>query len=239
MKNSIWDILTGITLLGILCLVGAFGAILMNPSVPFNPLGPPEPIPTIVIPTATNTPLQMPATWTPSPMPQQVVLPEATEQPQGEQNPGVAPTLRPSSTPLPTNTVVVLPTFTPTKKGSTSGGGGGGSGVGGGNCTVVYQSPADDTLVQPGSGFVQRWTLKNTGSQTWRKDSVDIRFVSGDRVHSGSDVLDLPYDVSTGGMADILINMVAPSTAGTYTSNWALQEGGVSLCRFYVSFRVP
>jgi hypothetical protein len=225
MKNSIWDILTGLILLGILCLLLGFGVVLFNPGLlgaaqPLSPAG--EVVPTIFIPTETEAAPGLPPTWTPTPL--------NTAGPVS----GV-PTLRPSSTPMPTFTIVVLPTFTATKKVASSGGG---TGVGGGSCNVVYQSPADSSIMEPGQGFTTRWTLKNISSKDWASDSVDIRVVGGDRMHTGSDLRDLPYTVAAGSMVDILIDMAAPDGKGTYTENWGLYQGGTSVCRFFVTIQV-
>lgn len=226
MKNSIWDILTGIVLLAILCLIAGFGAVVMNPGLlglnrP-QPNSPGELVPTIAIPTETEESTGLPPTWTPTPR-------EATAA-----SINGAPTLRPSSTPVPTFTPVILPTFTATKV--TSGGGSGG--ISGGNCTVVYQNPTDDSSMSAGQGFTTRWTLKNTSSDTWRSDSVDLRVSGGTRMHTGADIRDIPYSVSTNGLVDILIDMVAPTVKGTYTENWQLSAGNTSVCSFFVTIKV-
>ncbi|MBE0695993.1 MAG: hypothetical protein IH586_03630, partial [Anaerolineaceae bacterium] len=108
----------------------------------------------------------------------------------------------------------------------------------GGVCSVVYQNPTDNTTMNPGQGFTTRWTLKNTSSDTWRNDSVDVRVAAGTRMHTGSDVRDLPYSVGSQGMVDVLIDMVAPSTKGTYTENWALTQGLSPVCSFFVTIQV-
>ncbi len=230
MKNSIWDILTGITLLGILCLIAAFGAVVLNPGL----LGltglrqnqPSELVPTISLPTEME-PGGLPPTWTPLPQP-------TTDQVQAES----IPTLRPSSTPIPTNTPVILPTFTATKPSSSGSSGGTSGGVSGGSCTVVYQNPEDETEKDRGEDFQTRWTLKNTSSNTWRSDSVDIRVTSGTRLHTGPDVYDLNSSTGANGLVDIIIPMEAPGSRGTFTENWALMQGNNFLCRFYVTIVV-
>jgi len=230
MKISIWDILTGLTLLGILCLVGVFMLVAVNPGIGFNPLKPPATVVPLILPSPTATELGLPPTWTP--------VPRATQENQNQ--PAVMPTLRPSRTPEPTATRVILPTFTPsnTVRVGVTGGGGGSGGQGGGACDIVYQNPADDTVLTAGSSFDMRWTIKNTSKTSWRSDSIDLRYMSGSRMHSGSDVRDMPYDVSSGGAVDILVTMQAPNTSGTYTSNWALLAGNSAVCRFFVSIKV-
>ena len=221
MKTSIWDILTGITLLGILCLIGGFGVVLANPATPLNPLQPPKPqtVATIALPTRTNTATPgLPPTWTPTPPPTET---EKSAAPEG---------LRPSSTPLPTSTVLVLPTFTPSRTPRV--------GTGGGSCQVVSQIPADNTILNKGQSFDMNWTIKNTSSKTWDGGSTDIRFVSGDRVHVGNDVRDIGYDVAPNGMISIISPLSAPSSPGSYVTNFSMSQGNTSVCRFYLQFQV-
>lgn len=217
-------------MLGILCLIAGFAVVLLSPGLSSRLIPSsgsadnPELIATIALPTDTETPLSLPPTWTSVP-------------PQEEQQPieDGQPTLRPSSTPIPTNTVVVLPTFTATVRPTKIGGG---AGVGGGNCTVVYQNPTDGSTLNPGQGFTTRWTLKNTSKETWRSDSVDLKVAGGDRMHTGADMRDLAYDVPIEGMVDILIDMVAPTGKGSYTENWVLARGDARVCAFYVNVNV-
>ena len=83
-----------------------------------------------------------------------------------------------------------------------------------------------------------RWTIKNTSNDPWRSDSVDIRFISGDRMHSGNDLRDMPYDVGPGGMLDLVIPMTAPATTGSKVSNWRLVQGDKPLCSFFITLNV-
>ena len=221
MKTSIWDILTGVTLLGILCLIGSFGMIMVNPAVPFNPFKPDTlvMIPTLSIPTATPTGMGLPPTWTPTPM-------QATK----EVVAGAA-TLRSTSTPVPSLTPVILPTFTPSRTPRAAG-------SAGGKCTVISQTPSDGSFVQKGENFPVSWQIKNSGTKTWASDSMDVRWVSGDSMHISNSVLDMPYDVSPSAMVDIKITMHAPNLPGTYVSNWSIAEGGNSLCRFFIQVNV-
>lgn len=225
MKNSIWDILTGIMLLGVLCVLGAFGAIMVNPNIAINPLKPgarvPELVPTIALPVPTETRPGLPPTWTPTPQPTATNTPEAA----------VQPGLRPTSTLPPSPTPFRLPTFTsvpPTRTGAS-----------GGRCQVVSQDPQDGSIVTPGSSFITRWTIKNTSDKEWRSDSVDLRYVpsSDPRMHNGADTYDLPVSVPTNGTVDVQVSMRAPDSSGTYISQWGLYEGDRSLCRFFVQIR--
>jgi hypothetical protein len=67
-KNSssdlIWNVLTGVMLLGTLCLVGVFASLLTDPHSQLNPFPPPTATPTPI--PLTSTPLSLAATWTPT-----------------------------------------------------------------------------------------------------------------------------------------------------------------------------
>ena len=222
MKISIWDVLTGILLLGIVLLVGAFVAILLNPNVSFNPLPPQvtagqQTIPTIVLPTATATSLALPPTWTPAPQLEPTLARSAA-------------TLRPTSTPVPTFTPVILPTFTPSRAAPAA--------HGGGSCSVTAQTPPDNSFMIAGQSFDVQWTLKNQSPQVWRSDSIDIRWMGGDKLGISQTVYDMPYDVSPGSMLIIPVKMIAPTQGGAYTSNWALVNGSVTICQFYLQIKV-
>jgi hypothetical protein len=219
MKLSIWDILTGVMLLGSVILVAVVGSLLLNPPTAVGG----EFIPTISIPTSTITPPVMPSTWTPTAV--------DTESPNV-----VLPTLRPSSTPEPTVTPFQLPTFTVAPTTSSSGGGSGG-GTSGGNCRVISQSPQDNLTLDRNYDFVMNWTIQNTSNETWQAAAVDLRFVTGERMHYGPDAYDLTQDVPPQGTLNVVVNMRMPSSSGTFVSNWGLYDGVRSVCRFYVQLK--
>jgi hypothetical protein len=91
----LWNILTVVALVGVLCLGGYFLSILVNPNSALNPF-PPAVLPTeLKFPTATITPLLPPATWTPSP----TIQPSPTR------------TEAPTWTPFPSNTPFLMATL--------------------------------------------------------------------------------------------------------------------------------
>jgi hypothetical protein len=93
----VWTILSILVLVAILILVGIFGMIFFNPYSSLNPF-PPAPLPTLMTyPTATITPLPLPATYTPT----RTIEPTAT------------PTNLPTWTPVPSFTPFVLGSVTP------------------------------------------------------------------------------------------------------------------------------
>jgi len=97
---QVWDILSILVLLLTVCLVGYFVLIFINPTSQLNFLPPGAGPLGNQIPTLTATPLQMQATWTPSPT--LAVTPSDTP--------------RPTITPLPTNTPFSLVPPTKTQK---------------------------------------------------------------------------------------------------------------------------
>jgi hypothetical protein len=84
----------------------------------------------------------------------------------------------------------------------------------------------DDTLMQPGERFTKIWRLVNSGVCTWTREYKAVWFF-GARL---GEILAVPLStvVAPGESVDIVVDMVAPQTPGTYQSNWKLQnEEGV------------
>jgi hypothetical protein len=98
-SGALWNILTAITLLGIVCVVVTFVAIYLNPQSGLNPFPPPTLPARLELPTGTATSVvNLPPTWTPTVTPE----PSATSTP------------RPSATLPPTPTFFTLSTATAT-----------------------------------------------------------------------------------------------------------------------------
>ncbi len=105
MKISIWDILSIFLLFATAIVLLVVINIFSNPYGGLNPFPPPTLPSSLVLPTATNTPLRLPATWTPGPdgLSGSSNTLEATQ-----------PGLRATWTPLPTPTGFQVATWTPT-----------------------------------------------------------------------------------------------------------------------------
>ena len=102
-------------------------------------------------------------------------------------------------------------------------------------CVLVSQSPADATIMAPGTQFTMTWTLQNVGSATWDENTTDTLFVAaigGTRL-SSTDVLDLSASVPVGGTYTAEVSMTAPSSAGQYGETWSIVENSASFCQFY------
>jgi hypothetical protein len=80
----------------------------------------------------------------------------------------------------------------------------------------------DDTEMQPGQRFTKIWRLFNSGTCTWTREYKAVWFF-GSRL---GDSLSMPLgvDVAPGESIDIMVDMVAPQTPGSYQSNWKLQN---------------
>jgi len=79
----------------------------------------------------------------------------------------------------------------------------------------------DNTVLSPSEEFTKTWKVKNTGSCAW-STSYSIKFVSGSQM-SGSRTY-LTSAVASGTSTDVSVELVAPSTTGTYTGYWQMSD---------------
>jgi Ig-like domain from next to BRCA1 gene len=124
---------------------------------------------------------------------------------------------------LSTPTPLVIPTFTVVNIG------GGGSSSDNYACQVLSVSPANGTTFSPRADFDAIWRVKNIGQKPWDRTEVDYRYTSGDKFHKVA-IYDLSATVPKNGTTDIIVDMVAPRNAGTYTTTWNLYVGSKSFC---------
>ena len=144
------------------------------------------------------------------------------------------PTKTPSDTPTPTATFIFL-IYSPTASATV-----GVSGSGGNNdyaCTVLAQAPADNSLVGAGSTFQTRWQVKNTGLTLWNSNDIDFRYKSGTKMHM-KPAYDLYKNVAAGDVADMLVDMTAPTTPGVYTTTWKMRAGKTEFCTLTLTVKV-
>ena len=219
MKDTFWNLLTGLTMFGVIIALILFLVVFTNPHVFFNPLPPPK-VPELLI--------------LPSPTPTQRSVPDVVKPGNNVVEPTEVPaevTARPSSTPLPTSTSFVLPTktITPTPTATatetptitpTS------SAYG---CNVVSSSPSYNASFPPGGDFDGRWTLQNTGTESWG-DIVDLIYISGAKFQAYADAVDLPKSVAPGESVDVVVDMLAPRDPGTYKTIWRLRRSDTTFC---------
>ncbi len=170
--------------------------------------------PTLVPPT--ETPVLETNTPTITSTPTSTVTPLATSTP-------LPPTLTPTRTPVPwTSTPVYTATSTAF------------------NCTITSVTPnTASTPIKVGYDFDGNWVIKNTGTETWNHGDIDIKYISGTKFQvAGQDVVDLKNDVAHDASYTVIIDMVAPTTAGTYTATWALVRSGMTVCTLPLTVKV-
>lgn len=80
----------------------------------------------------------------------------------------------------------------------------------------------DDTPLRVGATFTKTWLVKNIGTCAWPEDTV-LAFVSGEQMGAPA-VVSAP---TTGPDQDgeLSVEMMVPSTSGTYRGNWRLRHG--------------
>jgi len=90
--------------------------------------------------------------------------------------------------------------------------------------TAIYvdQSPADGTIVTPGSEFNVTWRIKNTGVSTWTT-SYRLRYYAG-TLMSPVSAVNLPNAVRPQEEVTITLPIKAPASAGEYTTIWVLSN---------------
>jgi hypothetical protein len=80
----------------------------------------------------------------------------------------------------------------------------------------------DNTQVLGGETFVKIWRLKNVGTCTWTKE-YDLVYYKGYKMGSTSPKA-MPQSVAPGETIDLKVSFTAPVSAGTYRSEWRLQN---------------
>lgn len=83
----------------------------------------------------------------------------------------------------------------------------------------------DGTVLAPTTGFNKIWRLKNSGTCTWNT-SYKLVHAGGHLLNAVSTAFPIGNTVAPGQTIDLTINnMVSPASAGTYQSDWKLQNG--------------
>ena len=106
---------------------------------------------------------------------------------------------------------------------------------------MISQAPGNGTSIAAGTLFDVVWTIQNTTAESWRQDTTDYRFggaVNGVSMHTGASDYDFTFSVDPGNTTTIVINMQAPSSAGSYGETWMITSGSTTICQFDVSLVV-
>lgn len=145
--------------------------------------------------------------------------------------PTITPTVS-TETPLPTATstiIFILSTPTPLVIPTFTSSGGGGTSSENFSCQVTRVTPANGSTFNPRDDFDAFWTVRNNGQRNWDRNSIDIVYSSGDRIHKVSGY-DLDENVRTGDSTNVGVDMQAPKDAGTYSTTWVMRRGNNNFC---------
>jgi hypothetical protein len=102
----------------------------------------------------------------------------------------------------------------------------------------VSSSPALSSVMKPGEDFDAVWTVKNISGKTWEAGTLDYKYIRGTELHKYESLYDFNETVKSGDSVKIRVDMLAPHTAGTYTTNWALVQGSNIICNLPITIIV-
>lgn len=93
-------------------------------------------------------------------------------------------------------------------------------------CTDKVQLISDvtippNTIIRPGQSFAKTWRLRNTGTCRW-ENGYTLVFVGGSQMYAQDSIIVPP--IQPKGVVDISVPMIAPSTPGTYQSQWRMRN---------------
>ena len=106
------------------------------------------------------------------------------------------------------------------------------------DCSVSNVSPVYLAEFAPRGEMDGKWTVKNTGTKTWGAPDVDVIYVAGEKMQQYTDTYNLAKDVAPGSSIDIVVDLLAPATAGIYKTTWGLALGGSAFCTFNLTIQV-
>ena len=101
----------------------------------------------------------------------------------------------------------------------------------------ISETIPDDTIFAEGESFNKTWTVINSGSCDWTTN-FQLVFLNGEQL-GGISPTYLSSNVPAGTIIDLTLALTAPTTAGTFISNWELQtEDGIMIAYFWVKIIV-
>jgi hypothetical protein len=96
----------------------------------------------------------------------------------------------------------------------------------------------DNTIIQPGTGFVKTWRIRNNGTCAW-PFGTNWAFDGGNQM-GGPAAVPAPAAIP-GQVVDVSVYLIAPAAPGTHTGYWTLRlpDGQSVRQRYYVRIVVP
>ncbi len=105
-------------------------------------------------------------------------------------------------------------------------------------CSVVSQTPKDWAKMKSRQYFDMTWTIQNTGTTVWHPGSTTFAYVSGPKMQTHGNSLDISQTIGRGAKTVLSVDMTAPKALGTYTALWALSTGKTKFCRVTIILTV-
>ncbi len=103
------------------------------------------------------------------------------------------------------------------------------------NCEVTLTNPRK--LLDTRENFDAVWMVKNTSGNDWDMAAIDYKYISGTEMHEVN-AYDLRQTIKNGESGTIIVDMLAPDQAGTYSTQWAIVSGSTPLCYLVVTVTV-
>ncbi len=162
------------------------------------------------------------------------------------ETPSPTPENTQTASPTPTSTVIfllssptklVIPTFTSISSGGSGGVSGGSTSSDDLACQVISVNPANGTSFNSRTSFDASWRVKNIGQKNWDRNSVDVVYDSGAKMHQIAGY-DLDATVKVGDTINFTVNMEAPKASGSYTTVWVLRASAKVFCKMSLSINV-
>ena len=125
------------------------------------------------------------------------------------------PTLRPTATPWPTEAAAATSTVASTDSAQS----------GNDAATFIKETYPDYSVLAPGEKFVKTWEIKNIGTITWNTNYFLALDATSQNDSLGSPAeVNFPKDTSPGATVTLAIPLAAPTTPGTYSVYWKLEN---------------
>jgi ABC-type amino acid transport substrate-binding protein len=103
------------------------------------------------------------------------------------------------------------------------------------NCEVTLTGPRK--LLGTRESFDAVWTVKNVSGNDWDMAGLDYKYASGTKMQE-KDTYDFTQTIKNGESGTIIVDMLAPDKAGTYSTQWVIASGTSSLCTLDVTISV-
>lgn len=98
------------------------------------------------------------------------------------------------------------------------------------DCELIRQIPKIGATMKPYEDFDARWTIKNRSAYTWTITSAKLSYANGTRMHKYDDSYPVKHSVRPGDEVDLVIDMLAPSEPGRYSTSWVLTYSTRTAC---------